>query len=105
MSFDKSALRFFTQLKKNNNKPWFEANRAHYEGKVREPMRALIDEMNGRFAKFAPEICGDSKRGMFRINRDIRFSKDKSPYKTHAACWFNHRNASHKVGGEANEGS
>jgi uncharacterized protein (TIGR02453 family) len=42
---------------------------------------------------------------MFRINRDIRFSKDKSPYKTHAACWFRHQGASHKVGGEAQEGS
>ncbi len=42
---------------------------------------------------------------MFRINRDIRFSKDKSPYKTHAACWFRHRDASHRVGGDAEEGS
>jgi uncharacterized protein (TIGR02453 family) len=105
MAFETNALRFLSQLKKNNNKPWFEANRADYEGHVREPMRALIEEMNGRFAKFAPEIRGDSKRSMFRINRDIRFSNDKSPYKTHAACWFNHKSASHKVGGEANEGS
>jgi uncharacterized protein (TIGR02453 family) len=42
---------------------------------------------------------------MFRINRDVRFSKDKSPYKTHAACWFHYRGASRKVGSEANEGS
>ena len=105
MAFGKAALRFFSGLKKNNSKPWFEAHRAEYEQEVREPMRALIEEMNGRLAKFAPEMRGDSKRGMFRINRDIRFSKDKSPYKTNAGCWFNHRDASHKVGGEANEGS
>src|SRR5689334_6697662 len=42
---------------------------------------------------------------MFRINRDVRFSKDKSPYKTHAACWFHHRGASRRVGSEGNEGS
>ncbi len=50
-------------------------------------------------------IIGDPKRSMFRINRDIRFSTDKSPYKTHAACWFRHRDASHQVGGDAEEGS
>src|SRR5258706_11741321 len=42
---------------------------------------------------------------MFRINRDIRFSKDKSPYKTHAACWFRHSAADHRVGGDAEAGS
>src|SRR2546422_2585207 len=68
-------------------------------------MRELIDDMNARLAKFAPEIGGDPKRSMFRINRDIRFSKDKSPYKTHAACWFHHRRATSRVGSEANEGS
>lgn len=72
---------------------------------MREPMRALIEELNARFARFAPELTGDPKRSMFRINRDIRFSKDKSPYKTHAACWFLHRNADHRVGGDAEQGS
>jgi uncharacterized protein (TIGR02453 family) len=105
MPFTKNALSFLKGLERNNNKPWFEAHRAEYENGVREPMRALIEEMNARFARFAPEIHGDPKRSMFRINRDTRFSRDKSPYKTHAACWFNHRQASAKVGGEANEGS
>jgi uncharacterized protein (TIGR02453 family) len=105
VSFTPAALRFFRQLEKNNNKPWFEAHRAEYEREVREPMRALIEEMNGRFARFAPEMYGDPIRGMFRINRDIRFSRDKSPYKTHAACWFHHRDAKRNVGSEANEGS
>jgi uncharacterized protein (TIGR02453 family) len=105
MPFTKAALSFFRELSRNNNKQWFEAHRADYENEVREPMRALIEDMNARFSRFAPEIGGDPKRSMFRINRDIRFSRDKSPYKTHAACWFNHRRASSKVGGEANEGS
>jgi uncharacterized protein (TIGR02453 family) len=105
MAFTPAALRFFKGLSKNNNKVWFENHRADYENEVREPMRALIVEVNAHLAKFAPEIAGDPKRGMFRINRDIRFSKDKSPYKTNAGCWFNHRSASSKVGSEANEGS
>jgi uncharacterized protein (TIGR02453 family) len=105
MPFTKAALSFFRGLQRNNEKQWFEAHRAEYESEVREPMRALIEDMNARFTRFAPEIRGDPKRSMFRINRDIRFSRDKSPYKTHAACWFNHRSASTRVGGEANEGS
>ena len=105
MPFTTAALRFFRGLAKNNDKPWFEAHRVEYEREVREPMRALIEDMNSRFSKFAPEIGGDPKRSMFRIHRDIRFSKDKSPYKTHAACWFNHRKATSRVGSEANEGS
>jgi uncharacterized protein (TIGR02453 family) len=105
MSFTAGALRFFSGLAKNNNKEWFEAHREEYENEVREPMRELISEMDARIAKFAPEIGGDPKRSMFRINRDIRFSKDKSPYKTNAGCWFNHRAATRKVGSEANEGS
>ena len=105
MAFTPAALRFFRGLAAHNEKLWFEAHRAEYEKEVREPMRALIDDMNDRFPKFAPEIGGDPKRSMFRINRDIRFSKDKSPYKTNAGCWFHHRSAERNVGSEANEGS
>jgi uncharacterized protein (TIGR02453 family) len=63
-------------------------------------MKLFVEEMDVRLADFAPEIVGDPKRGIFRIHRDIRFSKDKSPYKTHAACWLVHRNAGHGVGSE-----
>jgi uncharacterized protein (TIGR02453 family) len=105
MAFTPAALKFLRGLARNNNKEWFEAHRTEYEGEVREPMRDLIGEMNERMAKLAPEIGGDPKRSMFRINRDIRFSKDKSPYKTHAACWFHHRRATSRVGSEADAGS
>jgi uncharacterized protein (TIGR02453 family) len=105
MAFTPAALKFLRGLAKNNNKQWFEEHRAEYENEVREPMRDLIGEMNAKLASFAPEIGGDPKRSMFRINRDIRFSKDKSPYKTHAACWFHHRRATSKVGTEADAGS
>jgi uncharacterized protein (TIGR02453 family) len=98
MPFTKRALGFFRGLARNNAKPWFEAHRDEYETEVRGPMRELIADLDVRFAGFAPEIGADPKRSMFRINRDIRFSKDKSPYKTHAACWFHHLNASRNVG-------
>jgi uncharacterized protein (TIGR02453 family) len=94
MPFTSHTLRFFRGLKRNNNKAWFEAHRDLYENEVRAPMRELIEEMDVRFARFAPEIGGDIRKSMFRINRDIRFSSDKSPYKTNAGCWFFHRGAS-----------
>ena len=105
MPFSKRSLTFFRQLARNNDKSWFEAHRDEYENEVRAPMRELIEELDVHFAEFAPEIGGDPKRSMFRINRDIRFSKDKSPYKTHAAAWFHHRNAARSVGSEADAGS
>src|SRR6266542_2229693 len=91
MPFTTATFTFLRGLARNNRKPWFEAHRAEYEAVVVQPMRELIEEMDVRLASFAPEIIGDPKRSMFRIYRDIRFSKDKSPYKTHAACWFYHR--------------
>jgi uncharacterized protein (TIGR02453 family) len=98
-------LAFLRGLKRNNNKPWFEAHRTEYEREVRDPMRELIAEMDARFRRSAPEIGGDPKRSMFRIYRDTRFSKDKSPYKVAAACWFQHHRADHRVGSEAEGGS
>jgi uncharacterized protein (TIGR02453 family) len=105
MPFTQRALGFLRGLARRNEKPWFEAHRDEYEAEIRQPMRELIAELDTRLAGFAPEIGGDPKRSMFRINRDIRFSKDKSPYKTHAACWFHHLNAARTVGSEADAGS
>jgi uncharacterized protein (TIGR02453 family) len=105
MAFTQRAFRFFRGLRRHNEKTWFEAHREEYESEVRQPMRELIEELDALFGEFAPEIGGDPRRSMFRINRDIRFSRDKSPYKTHAACWFHHRNAARSVGSEADAGS
>jgi len=105
MPFTKRALGFFRGLARHNEKSWFEAHRDEYEAEVRGPMRELLGDLDVRFAEFAPEIGADPKRSVFRINRDIRFSKDKSPYKTHAACWFHHLNAERNVGAGAYAGS
>jgi uncharacterized protein (TIGR02453 family) len=91
--FSPAALGFLGRLKRNNRRDWFEAHRDEYHALVRDPMRAFVEEMDVRFGRLAPEITGDPKRAVFRIHRDIRFSKDKSPYKTHAACWFRHHDA------------
>lgn len=98
MTFTPATLSFLRALARNNNRPWFEAHRDEYEALVKGPMLELIEEMDVRLARFAPEIIGDRRRSMFRIYRDVLFSRDKSPYKTHAACWFYHRDGTRAVG-------
>jgi uncharacterized protein (TIGR02453 family) len=99
--FGPEALRFLRRLARNNRKEWFERHRPIYETEVRDPMRALVEEMDVRLARLAPELTGDPKRSVFRIHRDIRFSADKSPYKTHAACQFYHHDAGRGAGQDA----
>ena len=103
--FRPAAFRFLRSLCRNNRREWFEANRAWYEDEIRGPLRALVEDVDVRLASFAPEIIGDPARSVFRIHRDVRFSKDKSPYKTNAACWFFHRDAGKGVGREAHGGA
>lgn len=99
--FRPQALGFLRRLKRNNRKEWFEGNRAVYETEVRDPMRALVEEMDVRLARLAPELTGDPRHSIFRIHRDIRFSADKSPYKTNAACQFYHHDAGRGAGQDA----
>lgn len=101
--FGPGALRFLRSLTRNNRKEWFEAHRADYEREIKRPLMALIEEVDVRLASFAPELVG-TKKSLFRIHRDVRFSKDKRPYKTHAACWFYHRDAGRAVGENAAHG-
>jgi uncharacterized protein (TIGR02453 family) len=105
MAFSPDTLRFFRGLARRNERAWFEAHRDDYEHHVRGPMRDLVEEMDVRLARIAPEIVGDPKKSIFRIYRDIRFSRDKSPYKTHVAAWFYHRDATRKVGQDGEGGS
>ncbi len=78
---------FFIELTLNNNKTWFDENRKRYEKLVKLPFRSFVEELikevskvDGRFAALSASDC------LFRINRDIRFSKDKTPYKTHCSA-------------------
>ncbi|HWA16959.1 MAG TPA: TIGR02453 family protein [Gemmatimonadales bacterium] len=103
--FRPAALTFFRKLARNNTKAFFEAHKPIFQAEVQQPLKALVEEVDVAFARFAPEITGNPKRSLFRIYRDVRFSKDKSPYKTHAACWFYHMDAGRGVGGEAEGGA
>ena len=74
--FPPDALDFFVELEGNNDRAWWLANKQRFAGSVAEPMRALLDQLEPEFGTFR----------VFRMNRDVRFSADKSPYKTaHAA--------------------
>jgi uncharacterized protein (TIGR02453 family) len=84
--FGLQALPFFKALAFHQSKEWFEENRAIYEGEVKDPFGDLIDDLSAAFAKAKLPLKGDRKGSLFRLNRDIRFSKDKSPYKTHAGA-------------------
>jgi uncharacterized protein (TIGR02453 family) len=91
--FRPAALAFLRDLDANNARPWFEAHRDAYEREIREPLGLLVEEVDARLGAVAPEFTGSPKRNIYRIHRDTRFSKDKAPYKTNAACWWGHRDA------------
>ncbi len=84
--FPKEGIRFLKQLKSNNNRDWFESHRNEFEEFVKMPMQSFIAALQPSFEKFAPEFDLNPKRSIFRIYRDIRFSQDKTPYKTHIAA-------------------
>lgn len=79
--FTPDYLNFFKQLAANNNKEWFDANRKRYENVVKKPFQLFIDDLIVSLSKVDSEIQITSKEAIFRINRDIRFSNDKTPYK------------------------
>lgn len=89
--FPKEAMTFFRDLKKNNTREWFETRKELYETKVKAPMVELVEALNSELAKIAPDHAADPKKAIYRIYRDTRFSKDKTPYKTHIAANFSHR--------------
>jgi uncharacterized protein (TIGR02453 family) len=89
--FSPAAFKFLRDLKRNNRREWFEARREIYERELRAPLRELLEELDVRLARLAPELYGDPKRSVFRIHRDTRFAKDKSPYKHNVGFWVNHR--------------
>jgi uncharacterized protein (TIGR02453 family) len=85
----KTTLKFLKDLKKNNNKSWFDEHRASFEF-AKADIRLLVDQLIAAIAVFDSPIGNlIAKECVFRINRDIRFSKDKRPYKNNMACYFN----------------
>ncbi len=85
---------FLRELKGNNNRDWFGANKARYQSAVRDPMLRLISDFSGPLRKISRHFVADPRPiggSLFRIYRDVRFAKNKAPYKTHAAAQFRHK--------------
>ncbi len=81
--FSKDFLNFFKELEKNNTKEWFDINRKRYEKTVKEPFKAFFKDLVEEMQRFYPQSNLAESSSIIRINRDIRFSKDKTPYKLH----------------------
>jgi uncharacterized protein (TIGR02453 family) len=88
VGFPKEAIKFLRRLKKNNTREWFGTHKDEFEDFVKTPMDALVTSLEPGFESFAPDFDLNPKKAIFRIYRDVRFSKDKSPYKTHIAAHF-----------------
>jgi uncharacterized protein (TIGR02453 family) len=88
--FTKETVRFYASLRKNNNRAWFEKNRAVYEAHVIGPARLFVMSMGERLRSIVPGIVAVPavNKSIFRINRDTRFSLDPSPYKTNLGLYF-----------------
>lgn len=96
--FSPRALTFLRNLKRNNRRDWFQPRKAEYEKLIKLPMLELIGCLNEEFARFAPNYVTPLQKATYRIYRDTRFSKDKSPYKTHISAIFPRDTASKKEG-------
>jgi uncharacterized protein (TIGR02453 family) len=91
--FTHATLNFLDELAANNERAWFEANKARYEALVRGPALELIATMAPQLAKFAPHFRAEPRKmggSLMRVFRDTRFARDKSPYKTNIGIQFRH---------------
>jgi uncharacterized protein (TIGR02453 family) len=92
--FSPEFFKFLTALAKNNNRKWFQNNKSKYEKFVQTPSLHFIKDVSKELKTVSPYLVADAKPfggSLFRIYRDIRFSKDKSPYKTNVAMEFWHK--------------
>lgn len=83
--FAPAALQFFRDLADNQDKSWMAENKSVYEREVRAPLASLVAALCDRFVEEGLPLRGNPARSIFRLNRDVRFSKNKAPYKTHAS--------------------
>jgi uncharacterized protein (TIGR02453 family) len=88
--FDAKALRLLADLEKHNDRTWFAPRKARFERELLEPLKLLVDDVTLALARAKIPIGGDAKRSIFRIYRDVRFSSDKSPYKTHVSAYLSY---------------
>lgn len=91
--FAPAAFAFLRELAANNNREWFRANKSRYESEVRDPALRFVSDFAPRLKQISPRFRADPRANggsLFRIYRDVRFSKDKRPYKTHTGIQFRH---------------
>jgi uncharacterized protein (TIGR02453 family) len=86
--FKREAIQFLADLAANNERSWFQPRKADYERLLKEPMESLCVTLAERFEAQGIPLKSDPRKSPFRIYRDTRFSRDKSPYKTHVAANF-----------------
>jgi uncharacterized protein (TIGR02453 family) len=92
-SFSPALFTFLRDLKRNNDRDWFKANKARYDEAVLEPALAFIEDFEPHLHAISPHFRADARRvggSLFRIHRDTRFARDKTPYKTTAGIYFKH---------------
>ena len=89
--FPQEGIDFFRKLARNNRREWFQPRKEIFEEQVKQPMRALVEEVNRALSRFAPDYVTDPGKSIYRIYRDTRFSNDKTPYKDHIAASFHRR--------------
>jgi uncharacterized protein (TIGR02453 family) len=97
--FPTRGVRFLRDLEKHNDRGWFVPRKNVYEETLLEPMRHLTIELSDRFARKRIPIYGDVRRSIFRIYRDVRFSRNKLPYKTHLSAYLSPDGGRHTPGG------
>jgi uncharacterized protein (TIGR02453 family) len=97
--FREAGLKFLRSLKRNNRREWFEAHKPEFERELKQPMLALIETVNGAMQDFAPAHVRPPQKCMMRIYRDIRFSSDKRPYKSHISAWWSREGLEKTSGG------
>ena len=85
--FSKNTLSFLGRLKRNNRREWFNPRKDEYDAVVRQPMLAILEQLAVDMRAVAPDLVV-SPKSMYRIYRDVRFSENKQPYKTHVAASF-----------------
>lgn len=86
--FQPEAIQFLVDLAENNDRSWFQPRKSEYERLLKEPLEAMILALAERFEARGIPLRADPAKSPFRIYRDVRFSKDKSPYKTHLGASF-----------------
>src|SRR5229473_464220 len=89
--FPAEGMQFFRSLARNNRREWFQPRKQTYDEQVKAPMMELVTALNAEMMRFAPNYVAEPATAIYRLYRDTRFSKDKTPYKTHIAAIFPRR--------------